>query len=35
MQGIVAQSSLVGWFSLVLGAGFGVAYGRRVMRPRH
>jgi len=35
MQGIVAQSSLVGWFALVLGAGFGVAYGRRMMRPRH
>jgi hypothetical protein len=35
MQGIVAQSSLVGWFALVLGIGFGVAYGRRMMRPRH
>jgi hypothetical protein len=35
MQGIVANASLVGWFSLVLGIGFGVAYGRRVMRARH
>ena len=35
MQGIVAQSSLVGWFALVLGIGFGVAYARRVLRPRH
>ena len=35
MQGIVAQSSLVGWFSLALGIGFGVAYARRVMRSRH
>jgi hypothetical protein len=35
MQGIVANASLVGWFALVLGIGFGVAYGRRVMRPRH
>ncbi len=34
MQGIVAQSSLVGWFALVLGIGFGVAYARRVLRPR-
>ena len=29
MQGIVANSSLVGWFSLVLGAGFLTVYGRR------
>lgn len=29
MQGIVANSSLVGWFSLALGAGFLIAYGRR------
>ena len=35
MQGIVANASLVGWFSLVLGIGLGVAYGRRVMRARH
>lgn len=35
MQGIVAQSSLVGWFSLALGIGFGIAYARRVMRSRH
>ncbi len=35
MQGIVAQSSLVGWFALVLGIGFGLAYARRVMRSRH
>ena len=35
LQGIVANASLVGWFALVLGIGFGVAYGRRVMRPRH
>ena len=35
MQSIVAQSSLVGWFALVLGIGFGVAYARRVMRARH
>ena len=35
MQGIVAQSSLVGWFALALGIGFGVAYARRVMRSRH
>lgn len=31
MQGIVANSSLVGWFSLVLGAGFLIVYGRRRM----
>jgi uncharacterized membrane protein HdeD (DUF308 family) len=31
MQGIVANSSLVGWFALVLGAGFLVVYGRRRM----
>ncbi|MFT4992407.1 MAG: hypothetical protein ACI9LD_001603 [Polaromonas sp.] len=35
MQGIVAQSSLVGWFALALGIGFGIAYARRVMRARH
>jgi uncharacterized membrane protein HdeD (DUF308 family) len=35
MQGIVAQSSLVGWFALVLGIGFGIAYARRVRRSRH
>jgi hypothetical protein len=35
MQGIVAQSSLVGWFALALGIGFGIAYARRVVRSRH
>jgi hypothetical protein len=35
MQGIVAQSSLVGWFALALGIGFGIAYARRLMRSRH
>ena len=35
MQGIVAQSSLVGWFALALGIGFGIANARRVMRSRH
>jgi hypothetical protein len=35
MQGIVAQSSLVGWFALVLGLGLGWAYYRRVTRARH
>jgi hypothetical protein len=29
MQGIVAKSTLVGWFALVLGIGFGVAWARR------
>ena len=29
MQGIVGNSALVGWFALVLGIGFAVAYGRR------
>ena len=29
IQSIVATSSLVGWFALVLGIGLGVAYGRR------
>jgi VIT1/CCC1 family predicted Fe2+/Mn2+ transporter len=29
MQGIVAQSSLVGWFALALGAGFIAVYLRR------
>ena len=29
MQGIVASSSLVGWFALVLGCGFLLVYGRR------
>ncbi|MEO8020792.1 hypothetical protein [Polaromonas sp.] len=29
MQGIVASSSLVGWFALVLGAGFIAVYARR------
>lgn len=29
MQGIVANSSLVGWFSLVLGCAFIVMYGLR------
>ena len=31
MQGIVAQSSLVGWFALVLGVAFIVVYARRRM----
>ena len=31
MQGIVAQSSLVGWFALVLGIGFGITWLRRRM----
>ncbi len=35
MQGIVAQSTLVGWFSLVQGLGFGWAYYRRITRARH
>ena len=35
MQGIVAQSSLVGWFALVLGLGFAWAYYRRLTRARH
>lgn len=34
MQGIVAKSALVGWFALVLGIGFGVAWARRKMAPR-
>jgi hypothetical protein len=29
MQSIVAKSTLVGWFALVLGIGFGVAWARR------
>ena len=29
MQGIVAQSSLVGWFALVLGVAFIAVYARR------
>lgn len=29
MQGIVANSSPVGWFAVVLGAGFIAVYGRR------
>ena len=35
MQGIVAKSSLVGWFALALGLGFGLSYLRRLMRSRH
>ena len=31
IQGIVANSALVGWFALVLGCGFMVVYGRRRM----
>ena len=31
MQGIVAQSALVGWFALVLGAAFAGLYVRRRM----
>ncbi len=31
MQGIVAQSALVGWFALVLGAAFAGVYLRRRM----
>lgn len=31
MQGIVAQSALVGWFALVLGAAFAGLYGWRRM----
>ena len=31
MQGIVAQSALVGWFALVLGAAFAGLYARRRM----
>ncbi|RYX91827.1 MAG: hypothetical protein EOO28_24560 [Comamonadaceae bacterium] len=31
MQNIVAQSSLVGWFALVLGLGFGITWLRRRM----
>ena len=31
MQGIVARSSLVGWFALVLGIAFIGLYGRRRM----
>jgi len=34
MQGIVANSSLVGWFALVLGAGFMALYGRRRLSGR-
>lgn len=34
MQGIVANSSLVGWFALALGAGFVALYGRRRLRGR-
>ena len=34
MQGIVAQSSLVGWFALVLGLGFAVTWGLRVFNKR-
>ncbi|MCY1164507.1 MAG: hypothetical protein V4455_00800 [Pseudomonadota bacterium] len=33
MQGIVAQSSLVGWFALVLGVAFIGLYARRRMSP--
>lgn len=34
MQGIVANSSLVGWFALVLGLGFIVVYVRRRLAGR-
>ena len=34
MQGIVASSSWVGWFALVLGCGLLVVYGRRRMAGR-
>lgn len=34
MQGMVAGSSLVGWFALVLGCGFLLVYGRRRMTGR-
>ena len=34
MQGIVASSSLVGWFALVLGCGFLLLYGRRRLSGR-
>jgi F0F1-type ATP synthase assembly protein I len=32
MQSIVANSTLVGWFALVLGLGFGIAWVRRRMK---
>ncbi|MDP2449762.1 MAG: hypothetical protein Q8M93_10585 [Polaromonas sp.] len=34
MQGIVANSSLVGWFALVLGLGFVAVYVRRRLAGR-
>lgn len=34
MQGIVASSSWVGWFALVLGCGLMLVYGRRRMASR-
>ena len=35
MQNIVAKSTLVGWFALVLGIGFAIVWGRRKLAQRN